>query len=316
MDVRAQVGATGSLRRSMRRSSHQTRSKHACRAAMRIALLCISGMLLPACVRHASVAPSGQASPAAAVSSPTPLRLPTIAPSVLLPTPPPSATPIITPSPTPTATATSTPTPSATSLPPEDPRYGLDLSHPDRSDDFSVPYTWFQDYSDSGVSILLQGRALHITDKRADYIITWSTTSAEGSHVYAEVTAEIGACAGKDGYGLAVRVGGPLLDRGYALEFSCDGFYRLRRFISYSSAPLVLIDWTAADAINSGPNQSNRIGLAAKGAKLYAVANGVVIGQTEDFSYDYGTFGLFASANKTNGVSVIFDDFALWYLSP
>jgi hypothetical protein len=233
-----------------------------------------------------------------------------------LPTIPPSATPIPTITPTLTLTPTITPTPDPTSFPVDDPRYGLDLTAPDYVDAFSVAHTWFDEYRDSRVEIFRVENSLRCTDKRTDYIITWSTTARRDANVYAEITAEIGPCQGKDGYGLALRIGGDQYDRGYSVEFSCDGHYRMRKFIDISTPPVTLVDWTHSDAINTGSDASNRLGFAAKGANLYALANGELIGQAQDTNYTYGAYGLFASAAETADLTVTFDDFTLWQLRP
>lgn len=232
-------------------------------------------------------------------------------------TPPPSATPIFTSTTTPTTTPTLGPTPSATAfpLPPGDPRTGLNLSMPHYRDGFSNSLTWVGPSSAATENEFEDGR-LRATDRLADSYVWWSTTvpDADAGNLYAEVTAEIGACSGKDGYGLAVRVGGPALNSGYSLEFSCDGSYRVREF----SAGLVrtLVDWTTVDAIRPGPNTTNRMGFLARNQTLVAIANGVTIGEVNQAEYGVGTFGLFASAEDTPGVTVYFDDFALWYLPP
>jgi len=132
---------------------------------------------------------------------------------------------------------------------------------------------------------------------------------------FAEVAAEIEACAGKDAAGFSGRVGGASLDSGYALEVSCDGHYRLRRFSE--GTVQVLRDWSPSEAIARGPNASNRLGLLADGDQVTAFANGIVLGPpVQDSSLGFGTFGLYASARETPGVAVNFDDFALWHLSP
>jgi len=231
------------------------------------------------------------------------------------PTSPPSATPIITPSLTPTDTATPGPSPSATlpELAPGDPRIGLNLSAPDFKDDFSIRYKWGEPSSDGATNVWEDGR-YRTTDHLTDYYITWSTTLLDVGNIYIEVTAEIGDCSGRDGYGVAARVSGDQLNNGYTLEFSCDGAYRIRKFIEGSVQ--VLLNWTPSEAILAGPNMENRMGFLADGGVLYAIANGEVLGQVENVGFASGTFGLFASAVNTPGLTTYFDDFYLWYLQP
>jgi hypothetical protein len=58
------------------------------------------------------------------------------------------------------------------------------------------------------------------------------------------------------------------------------------------------------------------MGLMARGDMLYAVVNGEVVGEASDNDYTYGGFGLYASAETTPGLEVVFDDFALWRVLP
>lgn len=287
------------------------------RPPARVVLLGLATASLAACNRSAGGEPPAYLAFTSVAATLT--AAPTLPPPGSPPTrtPPPSATPIFTPTHTATHTATLGPTPSATPppLPPDDPRTGLDLVAPHYQDDFSNWLTWIGPSSLAAENEFEDGR-LRATDRRADGYVWWSTTvpQANAGNLYAEVTATIGNCAGKDGYGLAVRVGGPNLDSGYSLEFSCDGAYRFREF--NAGFVRLLQDWTPSEAIRPGPNAINRLGILARGQTLVAVANGVVIGQIDGAIFGVGTFGLFASAEQTAEVTVYFDDFALWWLRP
>lgn len=283
----------------------------------RVRLILLAVLAVAACNRSAGGQPPADvaltavaATLAAASAQPPTARFPSL-------TPPPSATPIFTPTPAATATVTpgASPTSTAPPLPPGDPRTGLNLAAPGYSDDFSDPLTWVGP-SFEGATNSVEGGRLHSVDHRADGYIWWSTTlpEIESGNLYAEVTAIIENCAGRDGYGLAVRVSGYGFNSGYTLEFSCDGYYRMRKFLGGSVS--VVSDWTSAPAIYAGPNSANRMGLLASGSTLYAVANSQVIGQAQDFDLATGNFGLFASAEATADVSVFFDDFALWTVQP
>jgi hypothetical protein len=270
---------------------------------------------LVSCTRSASAPPANQLATDVAA---TLTAAPSLPPSN---TPPPSATALSTVTATvpPTATATLTGTlgPSPTPIPPEllpgDPRTGLNLAAPDYTDDFSLRFKWFAGFSDPGVEIRQQDDTLIVIDRRADTYLTWSTSDAKGGNVYAEVSAKVEACQGRDAYGMALRVGGGNYDRGYALEFSCDGQYRIRKFFNVDTPVKILVDWTPAEAIAKGPGAANRIGFLAKGTRLYAFANRTFLGEAEDPDYPAGVFALFANANETDGVQATFDDFALWY---
>ena len=279
------------------------------RPFLSVSFTLVVGLTLTACNRRAGEPPPDLVSTMVAA---TLTAAPTLPAS---PTSPPSPTPIITPSPTPTDTATPGPIPSATlpELDPGDPRIGLDLTAPDIIDDFSIRYKWGEPSSEGATNVWEDGR-LRTTDHLTDYYITWSTTLADVGNFYFEVTAEIGDCSGRDGYGVAARVGGAQLNNGYTVEFSCDGAYRIRKFVEGSVQ--VLLNWTPSEAILTGPNIENRVGFLADGSMLYAIANGEVLGQIEDVDFYSGTFGLFTSAMNTPGLTTYFDDFYLWYIQP
>ncbi len=248
-------------------------------------------------------------------TQPAPAR-PTLTPSV-------TAVPTTTLIPSETAESTEPPEPTSTltatapAIPADDPRFGLDLSNPEIHDDFSQRFIWFEFDEEDSATIVWEDGRLRATDNLADGFLWWSTAGIERSNSYVEVTAEVGSCAGKDAYGMAVRVGGANFDQGYSLEVACDGTFRMRKFIS-ESAPAILLNWTTSEHLLSGPDVTNVIGLAADGGDLYPVANGEPLLETpiQDSAYDSGLFSLFPSAGQTDGLTVYFDDFKVWTLSP
>lgn len=231
-------------------------------------------------------------------------------------TPPPSATPLITSTPTASPTPTEAPTDVPTPIPldEDDPRFGLNLSAPDYWDDFSSNVTWVGPSFEGASNITLEGTH-RATDYLADSFLWWSTTvpDIDAGNIYVEVSAEIGECSGKDAYGLAVRVEPENRDSGYLLEFSCDGSYRLRKL--FSGTIQTLLDWTPSQFISTD-GSSNTMGLLAVGNQLYPVANGEVLAQAEDATFFSGNYGLYANAQITAGLTVTFDDFKLWYVTP
>jgi len=232
-------------------------------------------------------------------------------------TAPPSATPIITPAlistftPSPGLTLTPTPPP----LSPDDPRFGLNLAVPHYWDDFSSNLTWVGPNFDGAMNVWDDGR-LRATDFLADKFLWWSTTipDVDAGNLYVEVTAEVGECYGKDAIGVAVRVEPNQRDSGYTLEFSCDGSYRIRKLVSGTIQ--TLSGWTPGDSILSGPDAVNVFGILASGTTLTVFANGEVLTSLDDNAFFKGNFGLFSDAASTPGLTVYFDDFKLWYVTP
>jgi len=212
------------------------------------------------------------------------------------------------------------PTPSNTPIPlePGDPRSGLNLSDPDHTDDFSQRFTWFEFSDPEAATVAWEDGRLRVTDHRTDGILWWTTTALQAEDSYSEIMAQTSSCSGKDAYGIGIRVGGENIDRGYTLEISCDGAWRVRKFIAFDEIPAVLRDWTESDRIQSGPDASNQIGFLANGGQLFAFVNGELLDTVaiEDSDYSSGVLSLFANASQTADLTVHFDDFRLWFLSP
>lgn len=278
------------------------------RRNLALAVLLISSFAWSGCdIISISPPPNAQATSAAATLAAQPTTSPT-------PTFPPSATAVIAPSATPSPSPTPGPSvsPSPTELPPDDPRRGLDLSAPHFVDDFSVRLRWGEPHSESATIYVKDGR-LHAIDRIPDAYIVWSRNDLTAANLYAEVTAEIGECQGRDGYGIAVRINGEQANNAYTLEFSCSGEYRIRAF--RSGGVETLLDWTAADAIHEGAGGVNRMGFLADGGDLFAFANGEYLTQVSATLHYSGTFGLFASAAETENLGVGFDQFAVWFIN-
>ncbi len=212
------------------------------------------------------------------------------------------------------------PTPSNTPIPlePGDPRLGLNLSNPDYSDDFGERFTWFEFSDPESATVFWEDGQLRITDHVTDGILWWTTTAVVAEDSYAEIMAQTLACSGKDAYGMGIRVGGDNIDRGYTLEISCDRAWRVRKFIAFDEIPAVLRNWTESDLINAGPDATNQIGFMADGDQLFAFINGVLLDPIaiEDSDYSSGVPSLFTNASQTTALTVYFDDFRLWFLTP
>jgi len=271
--------------------------------------------LLASCNRPAAEPPPNLlATSVAATLTAQPVAIATSTPPPASPAP--TATSGSPPTESPTETEAAPPTPSPIPLSADDPRTGLNLSAPDVRDDFNQAL-WYVGSDEATASFAYADGRFRVTDNLADGFLWWSTTAREAADLYLEVTAEVGACSGKDAYGFGIRVGGQNFDQGYTLEISCDGAFRVRRFVS-EEPPVILVNWTAAAALVGGSESTNRIGLLAQGDQIYAFANGELLSAQaiEDDNYASGALSLFASAAQTPGLTVYFDDLALWSISP
>jgi hypothetical protein len=105
-----------------------------------------------------------------------------------------------------------------------------------------------------------------------------------------------GTCTGNDHYGHIVRVPDrSAADRGYLVGLTCDGRYSLRAWDSETMTSLVAS--AASDAIQSGSEQENRLGLWAQGERLALYVNGTLLTQIEDATFtEEGSFGIWVGA--------------------
>ena len=143
-------------------------------------------------------------------------------------------------------------------------------------------------------------------------ITCWELTWPKVTDYYLEVNATApDACEGIDRWGLFFR--GPDTNRGYVLLLTCDG-----RFV------MANIDGTAmhfiagpdtSGAINTGPGQTNRIGVGAKENNFWIYINGVKLAEIQDSAYTEGVrIGLAVGSTNTENMTVLFDDYAYWDL--
>jgi hypothetical protein len=196
----------------------------------------------------------------------------------------------------------------------DDPRSVLDLPNPDHVDYFDQP-TWYEYDAEGATYRIENGHLLGIDHTPEERFIYWSYTSFESGNTYAEISATNGDCIGKDSVGLVIRVDPEMTPSGYSLEVSCDGEFRFRRPHG-GETPSTLVDWTASDAIDTGPGAVNRLSIWGYQDHFVLFINGVQVGEATDpgYTYDMGYFALFVRASQTFDLTATFDDFAYWHI--
>ncbi len=242
--------------------------------------------------------------------------IPTEPPVVTATAPVPTATQPVPPTATatvaaPTETLAPTETP-PTSTPTEvagDPR--LSLGDPTFIDDsFKENGNWGSDWKDEFTQGQFQDHQLVLTSIGVD---GWTITWPKPSDFYMEMTAKTGECAGKDRYGLIIRVP-ETFDRGYLFGFTCDGQYSLRIWNPEEKKYEYLIDWTASSHIKAGSEQTNRLGIMAEGDRFSLYANGHFLAEASDDTYSKGTFGPFIGHAETPDFTIYISEIAYWEL--
>lgn len=251
---------------------------------------------------------TGAGSPGATLP-PTPTSILTLPPSQT-PLPSDTSTPTVSPtatlSPTPTLQPAATVTPTATTVP-GDPR--ASLGAPDWQDNFTDGTNWPL-YNDEHVEMAITANGLEMTALNADKWESWMLTGAVLEDFYMEAIAAPGTCAGLDRYGVMVRA--PSANEGYLFGLTCDGQYALRAWDGEGFQ--MLTSWTRDASIQTGTGARNRLGFWAEGDTLRIYANGSLLQEVQDSTFDAGQIGLFSGAFLTEGFTVTFSEVTYWNL--
>lgn len=238
---------------------------------------------------------------------------------------PPQQAEVVQPSVTPSPVWTETPVPTGTStvivkpaeLPPsatttfsaDDPRLGL--GEPAFEDPFDDAQNW-PIYSDEHVKIIIENGSMTMTARKPDFFNSWVLTWAKPANFYLEASVTMGACGGRDRYGLIFRVPAVSVDEGYLFAFSCEGKYSIWYWDGEKETDLV--DWLPSDQILAGEGKTNRIGVQANGNQLALFANGSLITTLKDDRLSEGYFGAFVGSAQTENFTALFDEIAYWQI--
>lgn len=281
-------------------------------------VLAALALLLPACTRTINQTPNPnevatQVNQLLTTIPSTP-QMPTALPTI----PPVTATPLIgataTQSPTATASAV-TPTatmgsvtPAATGTPVAgDPK--TSLGAPTRAYNFDTADGWGV-YANEHTRVEDKNGALVLTALNADGWTGWSLSFPILKDFYLEETLKPETCAGMDRFGVVFRA--QQGTNAYLLGVNCDGQYSFYRFDG--STFTTIIDWKNSQAIHKGPNQTNRLGVMAKGDQFTFYANGVKLDEAKDTTYAEGSFGIFITSAVTPNFTVDADEADYWNL--
>jgi len=229
-------------------------------------------------------------------SQPTSTVTPTdIVPQVETPTQVPSAT-LPAPSPTPV---------------PGDP--ALALGTPSWQDNLDTAKNFYLYENDNTRIEAEDDGSIALTGRNANGWHGWTLTYASPAvDLYVEEVFRTRDCAGNDLYGIVFRASKE--NSAYFFGVTCDGRFNLyaRDFNNNVNAELVSL--TADAAIRSGSNQTNRLGVMAKGNVIRLYANGVLLKELEDSTYSAPYFGAFVAANQTANFRVDLDQISMWKL--
>lgn len=145
----------------------------------------------------------------------------------------------------------------------------------------------------------------------------WRLSFPTLRNFYLEMIVKPGDCSGSDHYGLIARVPEPSkADQGYLFGLTCDGRYSLRRWngrVGSKGEMAWLVNWTSSETIQSGSNQTNRLGLLAQNSRLVLYINGVKVDQVDDNTFTgEGGFGVFVGQDNTEDFTIYVDQISYW----
>ena len=276
-------------------------------SVLAIILLALTGCNLPS--GNASPTPdyvatqvstmlTAQPSATAMVVLPTATNLPEVQTATL--TPSPSETNTLTPTATGTAVTgdprTLLGTPTGTDTLDTGKNFGLDGTS----------------YDDGFTFIRVENGALVLTSRNASDYHGWRTGGVKLKNAYVEVTIQTGTCSGSDLYGLIVR--SPDFVKGYRFQLTCEGNWNFTKYDGSQEEELK--SGTNTDnAILTGSNQTNRLGVMASGNDFKLFVNGVQLGEVSDDTFqDAGAYGVIIAGRKTPDFTIYTQEFNYWTL--
>jgi len=208
---------------------------------------------------------------------------------------------------TPTPTATESPTIAPTpTLSDSDPVLGLgDADWVDNMDDGDNWPTGLNEYT----TIDFDDGYLKLTAEKD--VDGWRLSWPFLEDFYLEVALQTPECEGSDHFGVMFRVPeNANANKGYLFGITCNGQYSVRRWNGDTMA--YPVNWTANDAINTGKDVVNKLGVMAKDSNLTFYINGQKVNEISDNTYLEGSFGIFVGGTNVDDLTVWVDQIRYW----
>jgi len=187
----------------------------------------------------------------------------------------------------------------------------LGLGEPTWRDTFASNANWYMVDTDDTQFEVKDGELIMESIHSGTYDNWGLSHRPKVTDFYLEITARTGdECSGLDRYGVLIRAPDP--NQGYVYGFSCSGRYRIYKWDGENYTGLQ--EWTNTPHIQSGPNQTNRLGIWAEGDTFKLYANGKLLAEVSDSEYDEGRFGLFIGSSNTDNLKVFIEEAAYWLI--
>jgi hypothetical protein len=168
-------------------------------------------------------------------------------------------------------------------------------------------------YEDENSKVSVSSGAMIMTSKITGGYQTWRLTYPRPQNMYLEGTFTVQTCSGGDMYGLVFRAKDYTSGVGYYLGVTCDGRYGLDKWDTSGKSNVFAL--TQSDAIFTGSNQTNRVGVLANGDSFRIYINGKFLQEIIDPGIkEEGYIGAFIAGLNTPGFTIELTDIAYWNL--
>ena len=186
------------------------------------------------------------------------------------------------------------------------------LGEPTGVDTFDSAANWTLFDNQCFKSEITDGKYV-MTAKGLEGIVCWEVSWPQIKDFYNEITIDMPEqCQPDDRFGLLFRA--PDNNRGYLYGLTCDGRYTMTMWDGETTT--VIVEPTSSEAINTGPEAVNRIGVVAYGGNYFLYANGVFLTEAQDFTFTQeGLLGLYVRASTDQSFVVEYDNLGVWVLN-
>ena len=147
------------------------------------------------------------------------------------------------------------------------------------------------------------------TTKESTFIFGQNSTTNDDYVVTVEVTLEDGPI--NNAQGVICRASDDGHGNGYYFAISSDGYYTIQRFDEDADQAVVLVEWDKSSAINQG-EVTNTLTVACVDDYLAFYANGVLLADVRDDTYDEGITALLIAEFDPGEVRFSFDNLTIF----
>lgn len=149
---------------------------------------------------------------------------------------------------------------------------------------------------------------IDVAEKNTLSWVTYDKRPSQFEDFYLEVDAELLSGPTANNFGVAFRMQDS--DNFYLFDIDCEGQYEFSKLVDNQWE--TIIDWTPSQALNTGRNCANTLGLLAVGDWIVLLANDTELRRVRDNTFAQGQVALAAGTYDRAGTEAGFDNFRLW----